>query len=69
MPIRRYKPEQVVTGAEDRSRRPCIQSVRKNFITLGGRRPSIQMGTEVTPLLWTVYGFRIKPHLSASIHS
>ena len=24
---------------------------------------------EVTPLLWTVYGFRIKPHLSASIHS
>ena len=25
--------------------------------------------TEVTPLLWTVYGFRIKPHLSASIHS
>ncbi len=25
--------------------------------------------SEVTPLLWTVYGFRIKPHLSASIHS
>ena len=24
---------------------------------------------EVTPLSWTVYGFRIKPHLSASIHS
>ena len=24
---------------------------------------------EVTLLLWTVYGFRIKPHLSASIHS
>ena len=23
----------------------------------------------VTPLLWTVYGFRIKPHLSASIRS
>ena len=25
--------------------------------------------TGVAPVLWTVYGFRIKPHLSASIHS
>ena len=31
--------------------------------------PLLKRLFEVTPLLWTVYGFRIKPHLSASIHS
>ncbi len=32
-------------------------------------QPTAWFMFEVTPLLWTVYGFRIKPHLSASIHS
>ena len=40
----------------DRFQRRAQQSWRTGF-------------SEVTPLLWTVYGFRIKPHLSASIHS
>ncbi len=36
-----------------------------DFLSDSGAAPRV----EVTPLLWTVYGFRIKPHLSASIHS
>ena len=36
---------------------------------LTGNYSLVMWENEVTPLLWTVYGFRIKPHLSASIHS
>ena len=43
------------------------QAVRTETLRLADKYQDIII--EVTPLLWTVYGFRIKPHLSASIHS
>ena len=49
-------------------RTKCLRELKKIKIAW----PELNYATakgEVTPLLWTVYGFRIKPHLSASIHS
>ncbi len=50
----------IITSAADKSSR--IHFAKPGDPDAGGLY-------EVTPLLWTVYGFRIKPHLSASIHS